>query len=82
MTGQTAGANTEQGEDVLAFQGLEQSGWRWESWMCWSSRGFLQTLVEGGCRRPASRPQIGSLGVCLSFPFCKVGGGVLEAALG
>ena len=41
MTGQTAGAHKERGEDVLAFQGLEQSGWHWESWMCWSLAGFL-----------------------------------------
>lgn len=41
VTGQTAGANEERGEDVLAFQGLEQSGRRWESSSCWSFAGFL-----------------------------------------
>lgn len=44
--------------------------------------GFLQTLGEGGRRRPASCCQIGSPGMCLGFPLCKVGGGMLEAALG
>lgn len=41
VTGQTAGANKERGEDVLAFRGLEQSSWHWESWMCWSLARFL-----------------------------------------
>lgn len=46
-----------------------------------ASLGFLQTLGEDGCRRLFSRSQICTLGVCLSFPFCKVGGRTLLEAL-
>lgn len=84
MTGQAAGDEKQQGEDILESQGSRAaSSGRAE---CAGTLLGLQTLGEDGHREPVSCSHISAWGMCLSFPPfsfpCKAGSRMLEAALG